>query len=497
MNYKQVINYLGWFILYYSLVFLVLLIPAFIYKEYNLIPAIFETFFCTLLLGSVGIILTYKKNPEEEENFLIRESLAFVGLGWIIITILGALPFYLSENLSLVDAIFESISGYTTTGATIVHDIEAFPKTLLFWRAFTHFLGGVGIVVIFVSILPYIGAGGRLLLESESFAPDIRSVKPRIKESVKQILLVYLTFNAANIVLLMIFGMNFFDAVCHAFSTLATGGFSTRQMSIGAYNSLPIEIITIFFMFCGATNFGLLYQIYHGNFKVFIKNVEWKVYVLIWFSSIVLIAFSLIGFHGTFSQDPTHFPDYSLGKAFRDSAFTVTSLMSCTGFVTADFDTWPHFAKCLLLAIIFIGGCAGSTAGGIKTIRFTIICKLLFNRITSIFQPRTIKTIRVGEQVISEETQKAVTVFVVLWIFIIAIGSLVMSWTGLPLVSAISSVIVCFSNCGPGLEYVGGYEDYSFLSPLGKSVLSFIMLTGRVELYSILALFLPSFWRGK
>ncbi len=205
----------------------------------------------------------------------------------------------------------------------------------------------------------------------------------------------------------------------------------------------------------------------------------------------------MIGFHGTFSQDPTQFPDYSIAKAFRDSAFTVTSLMSCTGFVTADFDTWPHFAKCLLLVIIFIGGCAGSTAGGIKTIRFTIVCKLLFNRITSIFQPRTIKTIRVGEQVISEETQKAVTVFVVLWIFIIAIGSLVMSWTGLPIVSAFLRSVFCFSNCGPGMEYVGGYEDYSFLSPFGKSVLSFIMLTGRVELYSILVLFIPSFWRGK
>jgi trk system potassium uptake protein TrkH len=246
MNFTQVVNYLGWFILYYSFAFLILLLPALIYKEYELIPAIFETFFCTLLFGSVGIILTYKKNPEEEENFLVRESLAFVGLGWIALTLLGSLPYSLSGYLPFVDAVFESVSGYTTTGATVVHDIEAFPKTLLFWRAFTHFLGGVGIVVIFVSILPYIGAGGRLLLESESFAPDIRSVKPRIKESVKQILLVYLSFNAANIILLMIFGMNFFDAVCHAFATLATGGFSTKQMSIGAYNSLPIEIITIF-----------------------------------------------------------------------------------------------------------------------------------------------------------------------------------------------------------------------------------------------------------
>lgn len=496
MNFKQVVNYLGWFILYYSFAFLILLLPAFIYKEYELVPAIFYSFFCTLLFGSVGIILTYKKN-QEEENFLVRESLAFVGLGWIALTVLGSLPYSLSGYLPFVDAVFESVSGYTTTGATVVHDIEAFPKTLLFWRAFTHFLGGVGIVVIFVSILPYIGAGGRLLLESESFAPDIRSVKPRIKESVKQILLVYLSFNAANIILLMIFGMNFFDAVCHAFATLATGGFSTKQMSIGAYHSLPIEIITIFFMFCGATNFGLLYQIYHGNFKVFIKNVEWKVYVLIWFSSIVLIAFSLIGFHGTFSQDPTQFPDYSIAKAFRDSAFTVTSLISCTGFVTADFDTWPHFARWVLMIIVVIGGCAGSTTGGIKTIRFTIVCKLLFNRIISIFQPRTIKTIRVGEQVISEETQKAVIVFVALWIFIIVIGSLVLCWTGLPIVTAISSAVVCFSNCGPGLEYVGGYEDYSALSALAKSVLSFIMLTGRVELYSILVLFIPSFWRGK
>ncbi len=497
MNYILIINYIGWFLLYYSFVFFSLFIPVVAFKEYELIPVISETIFCIICVGVGSIALTTRKKEGDENNFFSRDSLALVGLGWIAVTVLGGLPFFLAGKLSFVGAVFESISGFTTTGATVVDDIEAFPKTLLFWRALTHFIGGMGIVVIFISVLPYLGAGGRLLIESESFAPDVRFIKPRIKETVKQILLVYISLTIVQTFLLTIFGMSLFDAVCHSFATLGTGGFSTRQMSIEAYNSLPIEIITIFFMLCGATNFGLMYQLYRGNIRDFLKNSEWRVYMCIWLFSVILVIISLMGFVGYYAPSQTPPPVFSIGKSMRYAFFTVTSLLTSTGFTNTDYDVWSPFAKWLMMVIVIIGGCAGSTCGGIKSIRFLILCKFMLNRIYATFQPRTIKPIKVGEQVITDDVIKSVVGFCVLWVFIGAVSSIILSWFGLPIVTSISATIVCLGNVGPGLEYVGGYENYSTISDVCKIILALLMLMGRLELYAILVLFFPSFWKGK
>lgn len=497
MNYFRLIHYLGRLVSGYAFVFLALLLPAVIYGETVIIPYIFECFMYVLLAGLLGIVATYRKSKEREESFFIKESLALVGLGWILITLFGSLPFYLSGNLNLMDAIFESVSGFTTTGSTVVRDIESFPKTLLFWRAFTHFLGGMGVVVMFLAVLPYLGAGGRLLLKSESYVPDIKFIRPRVKETLKQLVYVYISLTIIQCILLMIFGMKFFDAICHAFATLASGGFSTRQMSIGAYNSLPIEIVTIFFMLCAGTNFGLFFLLYQKNFRAFIQNVEWKSYIFIWFSAIVLLTICVMGYHGVFSLDVNKIEHYSFQKALRSVAFTVTSLMTDTGFTTEDYDLWPHFARWSLVILMVIGGSAGSTSGGLKIIRVVILVKYLLNRVKSVFQPRVIKSIQIGDQIIDEEIQKSVLSYFALYVTVFTIGSLVLCWTGLPIVTSISSVAAAINGCGPGLEFVGGVEDFSALPIISKGVLCILMLMGRLEIYTILVLLFPSFWQNK
>jgi len=292
--------------------------------------------------------------------------------------------------------------------------------------------------------------------------------------------------------------MNLFDAICHAFATLASGGFSTRQMSIGAYNSLSIEIITIFFMLCAGTNFGLFFLIYKKNFRAFFQNVEWKVYISIWLVAIIFLTICVMGYHGTFPfEQNSKFAHYSFGKALRSVSFTVTSLMTDTGFTTEDYDLWPHFARWALVILMIIGGSAGSTSGGLKIIRVVILFKFLINRVRSVFQPKMIKAIHLGEQVIDDEVQKSVLSYFAVYVTVFTIGTLVLCWIGLPIVTSISSVAAAINGCGPGLEYVGGFEDFSNIPVLGKGVLCVLMLMGRLEIYAILVLFFPSFWRGK
>lgn len=496
MNLPLVFNYLGWFLFNYSFVFLSLLIPAFIYGENHLVPVIFQSFFVVLCLGGLGIVLTMRRKTDAEEELYQREALCLVGLGWITVTVLGGLPYLLSLQLSLIDSVFESISGFTTTGATTVQEIETFPKTLLFWRALTHFMGGVGIVVIFISVLPYLGVGGRLLMESETSAPDMRFIKPRIRETAKQILIVYISLTVFQIVLLVLFGMNLFEAVCHSFATLSTGGFSTRQLSIESFNSVPIELTTVFFMLCGATNFGLMYQLCRGKVLTFIRNTEWQVYIAFWLISVLVVTLALVGVQGEFKADQSPVrSNLPLTTALRYSVFTVTSLLTSTGFTNTDYDTWPYIARWWMTVMVIIGGCAGSTCGGIKIIRFVIVCKYLKNRIYGAFQPRTVKTVKVGEQIISEEIQRNVVGFFLLWLWIMVLGSVMLTWTGLPIVTAISASVVCLGNVGPGLEFVGGYECYADVPTFAKIVLSLLMLLGRLELYSILVLFIPAFWK--
>ncbi len=491
MDYIVLIHYLGKFVMLYGTSFLVPIFIALIYREYDLVETFLSSGFIVLVMGFIGFWSTYPLFYRKERKVQIRESLALVGLGWIFVTVLGGLPFFLSDKLKIIDSIFESISGFTTTGATILPDVEHFPKALLFWRAFTHFLGGLGMVVIFVSVLPYIGAGGRILFESESFAPDVRYIKIRMKETVRKLVIVYLLFNAINTLLLMIFGMNWFEAVCHAFATLATGGFSTRNHSIEDFHSVPIEVVTIFFMLSGGTNLLLLYDAFlRGRIGELFKNPEWRVYIGLWVVCVLLSSVHLT----RFGDDVLSNTQYDFMKALRESAFNFASLMTCTGFSNSNFDVWHSFNKWLLMVVTIIGGCAGSTAGGLKIIRLVILSKILWNKVLTVFQPKTVKPVRVGKIVVRDDIQKEVVVFCILWLVIIVIGSVSLCFTGMPIVSSVSAVIACFSNAGPGLESVGPYENYSVLPNVAKVILCFVMLAGRVEMFSILVLFVPSFW---
>ncbi len=498
MDYVIVIHYLGILLMVYAGILLIPLVPTFIYKEFFLLESFLTSAFFVLVLGFIFFGATYYSAVREERKIYIRESLALVGLGWILVTVLGGLPFYLSQQLGIIDSVFESISGFTTTGATVVSNVESLPKGLLFWRAFTHFLGGIGVVVIFVSVLPYIGAGGRLLFESESFAPDVKFIKLRIKESVKQIVAVYLFLNALDILLLTLCGMDLFEAVCHAFATLATGGFSTRGKSIEDFHTTSIEIVTIFFMLCGGTNLLLLHRVFlRGDVKGLLKDPEWRAYISIWALSTLLATLSLMGINEIFAKGSLQNQGYETLRALRETAFTFASVITTTGFSNSDFEKWPVFAQWLLMIVAIIGSCAGSTAGGMKVIRFIILTKVVWNRVLATFQPKVVKPIRVGDIVVREDIQKEVLVFCSLWLVVIFVGSIVMSFMGLPIVTSVSASIACFCNIGPGLDLIGPSDNYLGLPGSAKIVLGSLMLAGRVEMFSIFVLLVPSFWSRK
>lgn len=431
-----------------------------------------------------------------------REAIGLVGLTWILVSLFGALPFYFHGVLGLNDAIFESVSGFTTTGSTVLPDIESVDLSLLFWRSLTHWLGGIGIIILFVAVLPYIGAGGKLIVRSETTGPTSSRPLPRFRESATLIFKIYLFLTFLNTAALMVAGMSFYEALVHAFGGLATGGFSNRQGSIGEYNSLTIEIIIIVFMIIGATNFGLLAAMWLGDRTALWKDGEWRLYMCILAGATLLVALNLAGFHAPFPHGgETHVPipeaqHYELGHATRVAAFQVVSCMTDTGYATDDFDRWPFFSRMTLVILMVIGGSAGSTSSGIKVVRLLMYAKLAYHRLESTFRPKTVRPLRVNGEVINETVQNRALSFFLLYVGWFVFGCLFLSLQGLPFDSAVSAMTACLNNCGPGLEHVGAARDFHLIGPVGTAFLSLTMLLGRLELVTILVLFMPSFWRN-
>jgi trk system potassium uptake protein TrkH len=497
MNYPLIAKYLGKLCLALAVLMAVPAAWAVYFSEGRALEACLATAVASGVLG--GLLLLAGRHAQDQ--MFEREALTLVGVGWLLTTVIGAGPFLGAGVLTPLDAWFESVSGFTTTGSTVIADIEATAKSILFWRSFTHFLGGMGIVVIFIAVLPYLGAGGRQLLRSESSAPDLRSLRPRIRDTASILFKVYVTLTVIQAVLLMMAGMTLFDALCHAFGTLASGGFSPRQASIGAFRSLPIELITIVFMLAAGTNFGLFFALFRGDWRALFRSTEWRVYIGIWAVGVLLITANVLGLHGQPAFEPVAsatvqtMPEYSFGSALRAASFTAASLMSDTGFTTDDYDLWPHFSRWALVLLMVMGGCAGSTSGGLKIIRIVILAKMLYWRLESMFRPRTVRAVRVNDEIVDDGAQRAVYAYFALYTCVFAIASLLMCLVGLPVVSAVSSVAATINGCGPGLEFVGGAEDYHLVPAAGKMVLCVCMLMGRLEIYTILVLFLPSFWR--
>jgi len=517
MNYRLVSKYLGHFSMAIGLLMAPSALWAVYFREWRGLLALLAAMAVCGLVGFGLARLGRKAEPALRQ----REALGLVGVSWLLAAALGALPYLFSGvfDYSYVDAYFECMSGFTTTGSSVLTDFEGTARSILFWRSFTHWLGGMGIIVLFIAVLPYLGAGGKQLFRSESPGPDPRGLRPRIKDTAAILYSIYLGFTVAETLLLMLAGMNLYEALCQTFGTLATGGFSTHPQSIGGFDNLAVDLIIIFFMVCAGGNFALYFAMLKGEWKAPWKDTEWRVYVTVLAVCAAAVTLNLMGVGGRFRGEPPPTPPYQvqqllgsgadqaapalvrqptrygLGNALRYGSFQVVSIMTTTGFCTDDFDKWPYFSRALLVVLMFIGGCAGSTGGGIKVVRVVMLLKMAYWRLENTFKPKMVRAIRVSGLVVDEGVQKTVYAFFVLYLVWFAGGTLFMSLLGLPFQTAVTSVAATLNNIGPGLEHVGAVRNYELIPAIGKVFLSLCMVLGRLELFSICVLFVPAFWR--
>ena len=479
MKHNIVLNTLGSILLFLGISMIFPLLYALYYHE----KATSAFIISMIITVTVGILL--KKLFSPLEPIRIKEGFAIACLGWIVAAAFGALPFMFAGTFTnFIDAYFESMSGFTTTGATVIAAIEGNPYSILFWRDFIQWLGGMGIIVLVVAILPPLGVGGMQLFKSEVPGPEPDRLKPKIKDTAKLLWRVYIVISALEVGCLYLSGMSLFDALTNMFGTMATGGFNPRNLSIAAYGNPFIEIIITFFMLIAGANFSLHYKVLHGDIKSLFKDKEF-----IFYCGIILFSIFAI------STELRLYVYKSVFTALRYATFQVVSIITTTGFVTADFDTWPAFSKTILLALMFIGGCAGSTGGAIKNIRIMLLLKQAAREFKKLIHPQAITPIRLGNKTISEEVMRNITSFFFLYIFIFVICSFIMSALGLDMVSASASVAATLGNVGPGLGIVGPTKTYTLIPPLGKIVLTICMLLGRLEIYTVLVLIVPEFWK--
>ncbi len=456
-------------------------IPFSLYYSDNDFNALFYTGASIVFLGIILFLLTHEDKFEVKK----RESFIIVGIGWIVMSLFGALPFVIHGSIpSYTDAFFETMSGFTTTGASILNDIESMPHGLLFWRSLTQWFGGMGIIVLSLAILPILGIGGMQFFVAEVPGPTKDKIHPRVRETAKRLWGIYAALTLAETILLMFGGMTFFDAINHSFTTMATGGYSTKQASIAYFNSPFIQYVIIIFMFLAGMNFTLHYFWIHGKFGRLIKDDELKFYSLVILGSALIIAVDLFSQHHG-----------GLEKSFRDSLFQTVSTITTTGYVTSDYESWGPFYQILFFILLFTGGCAGSTGGGIKMVRHRILMKNSALELKRLLHPRAVLLVRFNGHVVSHEIMSNIIAFAFWYVAIFLIGTLIMSLLGLDFASSIGAVATSLGNVGPGIGTVGPSFNFSHVSDAGKWVLSSLMLIGRLELFTILIIFSRSFWK--
>lgn len=480
MDYRAVAKMLGSLLLGAACFMILSAAVGMIYSEWQGVAALAGAALITIAVG--GWLYFYGRSARQ--NFYAREAVAMVGLGWVLVSILGALPYLFSGSIPDVPgAIFESASGFTTTGSTVIPDVEIVPNGILFWRSLTQWLGGMGIIVLFLAIFPHMGAGAKHMFKSEVPGPQSEGLKPKIRETAAVLWYIYLGITLAEIVALMLCGMEWFDASCHSLACMATGGFSTRNASVGAFDSVSIDLVVTFFMFLAGVNFSLYYLLFRDRTRAFWRDAEFRFYV-----GVVAVCTLIVTF--------TIWPQKaSLWEAARHGVFQVVTLQTTTGFGTDNFDIYPPLARILLVVLMFIGGSAGSTAGGMKIARVMIILKAAYREIYRVFSPHAVFTVKLGKAAVNEEMVRTALVFFVVFILAFTVGTLFMSALGLELETAFTSVVATLANIGPGLAQVGSIETYAFIPAGGKIFLSFCMILGRLELFTILVLLIPDFWK--
>lgn len=438
-----------------------------------------------LVAAAVGALAFAGTRRRIEDELRVREGYAIVAFGWLAATLFGALPYWWTgSTASVTDAVFESISGFTTTGASIFPDVETLPRGILFWRALSQWMGGMGIIVIGIAILPYLGVGGTQLFRAEVPGPTPERLRPRISQTAKLLWVVYAGFSAALALLYVLGGLDPFDAVAHTFTTMATGGFSTRNASIAGFGSPFVEYVTVFFMYCAGINFALHYRWLTGRPRALWQDEEWRFYTVL-AATATLIVGILLWARMSEGVEP----------ALRHALFQVVSIGTTTGFATADYVLWPLAAQVVLFLLMFPGGMVGSTGGGVKTFRLWLTLKQGWLELRKHLHPRAVIVSKIGATPIREEILVAVAGFILLYLTLFAAGTLVLTFFEIDLVTAAGAAAAAIGNIGPGLGAVGPVENYAWMPDPAKWACNALMLLGRLEIYTVLVLLHPEFWR--
>ncbi|GAB4337489.1 MAG: TrkH family potassium uptake protein [Desulfobulbaceae bacterium] len=480
MRIGGVLNLLGKLLLILSMLLLTPIPFSLVYHDGMILPFLA----CSAIGLTTGGLLVAVFLPEEELGY--KDGFAIVTFSWLFLAVLGSLPYYLSGHIpGFIDAFFESMSGFTTTGSTILTDIEILPRSLLFWRALTQWLGGMGIIVLSLAILPLLGIGGMQLFQAEVPGPTKDKLAPRIQDTARILWSVYLVMTAMETVLLMLGGVDFFNALTHSFTTLATGGFSNFNASIAQYQSPYIHLVVTLFMFLAGVNFSLHFLVLRRNPAAYWQNEEFRFYV-----AIILIATLLV-----FSMNQVWNVYENVERNLLDTLFQVVSLMTTTGFGTADFDVWPPFCRILLVTLMFVGGCAGSTGGGIKVVRFLLFFKYARLQLHKLVHPRQVETIKLGKTRVPQDVMIAILSFFAIYLAVFLVASLIITGLGVDIITGPTAVIATLNNIGPGLAMVGPTQNFAHLPALAKLVLVFCMLAGRLELYTVAILLTPGYWK--
>ena len=436
------------------------------------------------LLAALGFPAWRFARPREQ-NLRAREGFLVVALSWVLLSAFGALPFVISGLIpNYIDAFFEAVSGFTTTGATLMGNFDGLPRGVMFWRSFTHWIGGMGVLVLTLALLPQMTGRSSHLVRAESPGPSLSKIVPKMGDTAKILYLIYGALTMIELAALIIAGMSPYDAAIHAMGTAGTGGFSNYGSSVGAFDSAVIDAIITFFMVLFGINFALFYRVLVGGWRDALRSEELHWYLALFAGSTLFVSLMILPQYGTFLN------------ALRYGSFQVATIMSTTGYATADFNLWPQAVKALIVVLMFIGSCAGSTAGGIKVVRVGILCKLGCREVRRTFQPRKVQVVRFEGKGVEENRLTQVSAFFFVYVLLVLAGMFLVSLEGLyDLETNFTAVLTCISNVGPGLGHVGPVENFSGYGPFAKVMLSLLMLAGRLELFPILVLFHPSAWR--
>jgi trk system potassium uptake protein TrkH len=482
MRWRYILSVIGMLTTVLGLTMILPLMVGILYRDAGVKPFLIAMPVTIL----TGLILFFACRSAKAEIITQREGMAIVAISWMAAGLFGSLPFYLEggEFRFFVDALFESVSGFTTTGSSILKHVEGVSKSSLFWRSLIQWLGGMGIIVLSLAILPFLGVGGMQLYKAEVPSPMPDKLKPRIRDTAMILWKVYAVISLAEVVLLMVGGMSLFDALCHAFTTMPTGGFSTKTASVAHYNSAYFDGVMVLFMILAGINFSLHYQFMKGNTLAFWKDSECRFFLALVVGLTAVVSFDI---HGKVCP--------SLGEAIRFGSFQVVSIITTTGFVTADYELWPAMSQIILLLCMFVGASAGSTGGGMKCLRVMLCFKFCYKELFSLIHPHAVMHVKIAGRSVPEDVLRSVMGFLALYMGLFAISSVLLAGMGVDFVTSFSAVAAAMGNIGPGFAMVGPMDNFSTLPFAGKWLLILCMLIGRLEIYTVIILLVPEFWR--